>query len=101
MRDLGPEVPVMRPDLHRALDVASWDAVGAAPSPVPPGQAIPGRSPGGDLNTLSGSGGGINETYQILVSTQLWTIKRFHGGRSLELPTDTNPEEVEKEHHEP
>lgn len=101
MRDLGPEVPVMRPDLHRALDVASWDAVGAAPSPVPPGQAIPGRSPGGDLNTLSGSGGDINETYQILVSTQLWTIKRFHGGRSLELPTDTNPEEVEKENHEP
>ena len=101
MRDLGPEVPVMRPDLHRALDVAPWDAVGAAPSPVPPGQAIPGRSPGGDLNTLSGSGGDINETYQILAGTQLWTIKRFHGGRSLELPTDTNPEEVEKEHHEP
>ena len=52
-------------------------------------------------HTQSGFGASTNETYQILVSTQLWTIKRFHGGRSLELPTDTNPEEVEKEHHEP
>jgi hypothetical protein len=91
----------MRPVLHRALDVGSWDAVGEVPSPVPPREAISGQSPGGDLNTLSGSGGDINETYQILASTQLWTIKRFHGGRNLELPTDTNPEEVEKEHHEP
>lgn len=101
MRDVGPEAPLMRPVLHRALDVASWDAVGADPLPVPPREAISGQSPGGDLHTLSGSGDDINETYQILASTQLWTIKRFHGGRSLELPTDTNPEEVEKEHHEP
>ena len=52
-------------------------------------------------HTQSGFGASTNETYQILTSTQLWTIERFHGDRNQEPPTGTNPEEVEKEHHEP
>ncbi|MFI2565713.1 hypothetical protein [Paenarthrobacter sp. NPDC018779] len=45
-------------------------------------------------------GAGMNETYQDEHGHHLWTIKRFHGEAPTD-PTDTNPEEVEKEHHEP
>ncbi|MFF1830601.1 hypothetical protein [Paenarthrobacter sp. NPDC058040] len=64
--------------LHRSLDVQGFlDASGNA------------------------AGVGMTETYQDNQGQHLWTIKRFHGVQAETEPTDTNPAEVEKEHHEP
>lgn len=64
--------------LHRSLDVQGFPGI--------QGNAV---------------GLGVSETYQDNVGQHLWTIKRFHGVQAETEPTDTNPAEVEKEHHEP